>query len=224
MIGAPQSPLTAVQDFRNKSLAPMLRGTPGAVSDPTGRMRIAGPGLPTTMGGGGAYGDRLADTAAASSAGNARLMATVSRRQQAEYARQGRGTTGAVTQAISAAGAGGGLGGAYGLQKNAATALARLQAAYRAKWGMDLPVISGGRSRAEQARLYALYKAGRGNLAAPPGTSTHESGRAVDFGGAAHGFTPQQRWLAQVAEQYNFKWTGKNFKQIEPWHFDYIGS
>jgi hypothetical protein len=40
-------------------------------------------------------------------------------------------------------------------------------------------VTSGFRSRAEQARLYARYLAG-GPLAAKPGTSSHETGQAVD--------------------------------------------
>ena len=220
------SPQTAVQDFRNKSLAPMLRGTPGGVTDVTGNMRVAGPGLPVTVGGGGGYADRMADTAVASANANSRLMSTIAQRQRAVYDRQGRGTMGGATQAMTAAGMGqaGGMGGAYGLQRNAATALARLQAAYRAKWGSDLSVISGGRSHAEQQHLYDLYRSGRGNLAAKPGTSVHESGRAVDFGGAAHGFGPQQSWLAQVAAQYGFSWTGKSFKQVEPWHFEYVGS
>jgi LAS superfamily LD-carboxypeptidase LdcB len=99
-----------------------------------------------------------------------------------------------------------------------------MQGAYQQKWGQPLTVISGGRSREEQAHLYSLYKQGRGNLAAPPGTSVHESGRAVDFGGAAHGFTPQQSWLASVAGQYGFSWTGRTFSQVEPWHFEYVGA
>jgi LAS superfamily LD-carboxypeptidase LdcB len=120
--------------------------------------------------------------------------------------------------------AGGGAGGAYGLQKNAAGALAQLQGAYQARWGQPLVVNSGGRTFAEQTALYNSYLAGTGNLAAKPGTSVHESGLAVDFGGAAHGFGAQQTWLQQVAGQYGFSWTGKNFSQVEPWHFEYVGS
>lgn len=44
-----------------------------------------------------------------------------------------------------------------------------------------ITVTSGIRSRAEQQRLYDAYKAGKGNLAAKPGTSKHESGQAVDL-------------------------------------------
>src|SRR5690606_21032379 len=44
-------------------------------------------------------------------------------------------------------------------------------------------VAPGFRPRAHQERLYARYQAGRGNKAARPGTSMHEQGLAVDFGG-----------------------------------------
>lgn len=41
-------------------------------------------------------------------------------------------------------------------------------------------ITSGYRSSAQQAILYARYKAGRGALAAPPGRSMHEKGLAID--------------------------------------------
>lgn len=46
--------------------------------------------------------------------------------------------------------------------------------------GVGGRVTSGYRSTERQAQLYADYKAGRGNLAAPPGSSLHEIGQAVD--------------------------------------------
>lgn len=46
-------------------------------------------------------------------------------------------------------------------------------------------VTSGYRSTERQAQLYADYKAGRGNLAAPPGSSLHEIGQAVDVAKSA---------------------------------------
>ena len=45
------------------------------------------------------------------------------------------------------------------------------------KWNVN----SGYRSFQEQVRLYNLYKAGKGNLAAVPGTSNHGKGRAADM-------------------------------------------
>jgi hypothetical protein len=41
-------------------------------------------------------------------------------------------------------------------------------------------IVSGYRTYAEQAELYRLYLAGLGNLAALPGTSSHERGLAAD--------------------------------------------
>jgi LAS superfamily LD-carboxypeptidase LdcB len=110
--------------------------------------------------------------------------------------------------------------GAYGLEAGAGTRLQALQQAYRQQFGSDLPVLSGGRTYQEQVKLYNDYKAGRGNLAAKPGTSVHESGRAVDFGGPAHGYGKQQTWLAQNAPKFGWHWAGKNFSQVEPWHFE----
>jgi uncharacterized protein YcbK (DUF882 family) len=48
------------------------------------------------------------------------------------------------------------------------------------KLGTKVKVVSGFRSREEQQKLYDLYKAGKGNLAAAPGHSNHESGNAAD--------------------------------------------
>jgi hypothetical protein len=116
-----------------------------------------------------------------------------------------------------------GHGGAFGLTPKAGAYLEALRGAYQRNFGEALPINSGGRTYAEQARLYALYKQGRGNLAAPPGTSTHESGRAVDFGGRAHyEGTPQQSWLVANSGKYGFSWTGKSFSQREAWHFDFV--
>lgn len=115
-------------------------------------------------------------------------------------------------------------GGIHGLTPQAGAALQRLNAAYRQRFGTDLTVNSGGRSRAEQARAYANYLAGRGNLAAPPGHSVHESGRAVDFGGPIQNAgSIQHIWLQQNAHKFGWLWTGKNFSQFEPWHWEFHG-
>lgn len=61
--------------------------------------------------------------------------------------------------------------------------LARLAlAAYRSGYGKGkkLYVSSSYRSVAEQAHLYQLYLAGQGPLAAKPGASAHNHGRALD--------------------------------------------
>ncbi|MCW2920588.1 MAG: penicillin-resistant DD-carboxypeptidase [Thermoleophilia bacterium] len=57
--------------------------------------------------------------------------------------------------------------------------LQRLDAVGR-ELGAKVDIISGQRSYEEQARLYAAYQNGTGNLAAKPGTSNHEHGGAAD--------------------------------------------
>jgi hypothetical protein len=76
-------------------------------------------------------------------------------------------------------------------------------------------VTSGFRSRAAQARLYALYTAGKGNRAAPPGNSSHELGQAVDV-------TDTEAFAAAMAS------APKNARLLrlvpgEPWHFSVTG-
>jgi hypothetical protein len=190
-------------------------------------MTFAEPGIPTSGGSGLRYDERMTDTAATASNSHAKLMTTIYAQQAKKRAEQGRGMTGAGSRVLSAQGLGsaGGGGGAYGLQKNAAAAFAKMSAAYQAQWGSALQVNSGGRTYAQQAAARAAYLAGRGNLAAPAGTSVHETGRAVDLGGAIQNMnSPQHRWLQSVAGQYGFSWTGRTFSQIEPWHWEYVGS
>ncbi len=81
--------------------------------------------------------------------------------------------------------------------------------------GVTLSITSGFRSRAEQEKLYAAYQAGTGNLAAKPGTSNHESGEAIDFGGGQAAYD----WLAKNASKFGMygKIAG------EPWHYSLSG-
>lgn len=67
--------------------------------------------------------------------------------------------------------------------------------------GKPLEVISGLRTRAEQARLYQMYLDGTGNLAAPPGKSNHEHGGAADVyvDGVALANVPGAREAAERA-------------------------
>lgn len=82
------------------------------------------------------------------------------------------------------------------------------QAARRA--GLDLLVVSGFRSDAEQARLFAQHPDPR--WVAPPGHSLHRCGTELDLGpSAAYG------WLLAHASRFGFlrryPW--------EPWHFGF---
>lgn len=121
-------------------------------------------------------------------------------------------------------GGGGPLAGRYNLVAGADKALVAMNAAFQKQFGYGLKVNEGGRTRARQQQLYNLYKAGKGNLAAAPGHSLHESGRAIDFGGAIQNARSREhRWLQANAGRWGFKWTGKNFKQFEPWHWEWHG-
>ena len=82
--------------------------------------------------------------------------------------------------------------------------------------GITLHVISGFRTMAQQQHLYNLYKAGKGNLAAPPGYSNHQGGIAVDVQvGSTSSST--YKWLAANAHKYGFARTVPS----EPWHWEY---
>jgi len=84
------------------------------------------------------------------------------------------------------------------------------------KDGVTLTITSGFRSRAEQERLYAAYKNGTGNLAARPGTSTHEKGDAIDFGGGQAAYD----WLAKNASKFGMHGNVPG----EPWHYSLSGN
>jgi hypothetical protein len=85
--------------------------------------------------------------------------------------------------------------------------------------GVNLNAISGFRSMEEQQALYRAYRAGRGNLAAAPGYSNHQSGIAMDIqtnGSRSH---PAYRWLRENAGGFGFR----NTVASEPWHWEYRG-
>lgn len=80
--------------------------------------------------------------------------------------------------------------------------------------GVNLVINSGMRTRAEQEYLYNLYKAGKGNIAAKPGTSLHEQGEAIDFANTPGAWA----WLKRNAPRFGFH----NFPP-EPWHYSTTG-
>ena len=74
---------------------------------------------------------------------------------------------------------------------------------------------SAYRTYDQQAYLYDLYLSGQGAPADPPGTSSHETGLAVDVA------TPEMRWVVdQIGYQYGW---GKVHGPYEWWHVDYLG-
>lgn len=78
--------------------------------------------------------------------------------------------------------------------------------------GRDLPVSSGYRTYAEQAALYQDYLNGTGNLAAPPGHSTHGLGLSADIEVTD---PATLRWLHAHAKTYGFV----NDLPSEAWHW-----
>ena len=79
--------------------------------------------------------------------------------------------------------------------------------------GVSIIVVSGFRTMQKQRELYAAYKAGRGNLAAPPGYSNHQSGHALDLNTKAPGVNA---WLVRNAATFGFRRTVPS----ENWHYE----
>jgi LAS superfamily LD-carboxypeptidase LdcB len=107
--------------------------------------------------------------------------------------------------------------GGGGVECEAHTAAAfRAMAKAAHKAGLDLSIRSGFRSHAKQTALYKKYRSGNGNLAAPPGFSNHESGRALDL------YITKDKvysWLKDNAGHYGFYRTVPG----EAWHWEYLG-
>lgn len=240
------NPLAQVASYKNQQLAPALNGTgqvqpntvPGSALSAAYERMASGQASPTALSGIQAVSD------SASRQNDLYMQAIVKRNQMAAQATAAKQAADAAAKAkaaqakaakatlaqqgfnagIAATGNPKGLVGQYELLPGANAAYGQLNKAFKAKFGYNLPIISGGRTYAQQQALYNAYLAGRGNLAAKPGTSEHESGRAVDFGGAAHNAgTAAHIWLEQNAGRYGWKWTGKNFSQFEPWHWEWWG-
>jgi nitroreductase len=96
-----------------------------------------------------------------------------------------------------------------GMRPDVAQAFARMALA-AARAGLDLVVVSGFRSDAEQAALFAAHPDPR--WVAPPGQSLHRCATELDLGpDSAYG------WLAANAARFGFQ---KRY-EWEPWHFGF---
>jgi hypothetical protein len=87
------------------------------------------------------------------------------------------------------------------------------------KAGVNLKVVSGFRTMAEQQYLYNCYltkKCNNGNLAAKPGYSNHQSGHALDLNTSSSGV---YTWLTNHGGKYGFKRTVPS----EKWHWEWWG-
>ena len=90
--------------------------------------------------------------------------------------------------------------------------LAMAEAAAEA--GIDLAIRSGYRSHEQQTWLYQAYRAGWGNVAARPGHSLHQSGRALDLDVRDPDVLA---WLDRNARRFGFRRTVRS----EPWHWEF---
>jgi len=106
--------------------------------------------------------------------------------------------------------------GSFRLRPDAAQAYLAMKRA-AASEGTSISLESAWRDFAKQKKLYEAYVAGRGNLAAAPGTSTHEMGIAIDL---RNGIP----WAQKNGSRFGWINTGMSFSQKEPWHFDFNAS
>lgn len=214
------NPLAQVASYRNQNLAPSVQGRGGATA-------TTGVGLGRTaqqaMDAGRADTSGI-DAISGSATRQHNLYLQAIQKQAMQRQAQQRQSYGGGGGGYSGSGGGPAGFGKYGLVEGADRALTGLNQAFQKQFGYNLQVNRGYRSYEDQARLYRLYKQGRGNLAAAPGKSVHQSGRAVDFGGGMQNARSREhRWMQQNAHLFGFKWTGKNFKQFEPWHWEWWG-
>jgi LAS superfamily LD-carboxypeptidase LdcB len=98
------------------------------------------------------------------------------------------------------------------IEVQTARAFARMRDAAE-RDGVRLFVWSGFRDNERQTELYDRWRAGDGNLAAKPGFSNHQSGRALDLVLQVEGAF---EWLEKHARRYGFKRTVPG----EPWHWE----
>jgi LAS superfamily LD-carboxypeptidase LdcB len=104
-----------------------------------------------------------------------------------------------------------------GTQLEIHTAVAfRAMAKAASRAGFDLRIRNGFRSLVKQAELYRSYRKGTGNLAAAPGYSNHQSGRALDLYITDY---KVYEWLIKHAATFGFHRTVRS----EPWHWEYLG-
>lgn len=81
--------------------------------------------------------------------------------------------------------------------------------------GVSLSINSGFRTEEEQQHLYSCYQTkscNSGNLAAKPGYSNHQNGKALDL--------TTSDWLTQNAASYGFTRTVPS----EAWHYEFNGA
>lgn len=110
------------------------------------------------------------------------------------------------------------------LRADAAAALTRLNAEFRAEFGENVAIDLSYRSYADQVEMREWY----GSVAAPPGTSNHGLGTAFDvWEWEAYAFgSARYRWLVEHAPRFGWVapgWAREDGSNPEYWHFEYTG-
>ncbi len=127
------------------------------------------------------------------------------------------------------------------MRKEAALALEAMFQAAKAEQGYILVAISGYRSYGQQSSIFQrkVESVGKKNamlLVAPPGSSEHQLGLAMDLGckrnkSLTESFagTDEGKWVAENAHRFGFiirykeEWTEITGYSYEPWHVRYVG-
>jgi len=118
------------------------------------------------------------------------------------------------------------------LRKDAAKAWNAMNAESVRKYGVTLRPTGGMssyRTYSQQQYLWNLWRSGRGNLAAHPGTSNHGWGLAVDLAtpqmrtivdkiGAKYGFA--KRWSDAPSEWWHIKWKPGSYPAVKDANVD----
>ncbi|WP_402463684.1 M15 family metallopeptidase [Isoptericola aurantiacus] len=108
------------------------------------------------------------------------------------------------------------------VRADAAVALARLNQVFRATFGENMCVTDGYRSYSQQVAT----RAAKGSLAAPPGTSNHGWGLAVDLCPETYSGS-RYDWLRANAPAFgwdNPAWARTGGSKYEPWHWEFTAA
>lgn len=128
------------------------------------------------------------------------------------------------------------------MRKEAAQALEDMFRTAKEEKGYRLVAVSGYRSYGQQTSIFnrkvdAVGKKAAMLLVAPPGTSEHQLGLAMDLGckkntslTESFGKTEEGKWVEENCHRFGFiirykeEWTEITGYSFEPWHVRYVGA
>lgn len=127
------------------------------------------------------------------------------------------------------------------MREEAAHALENMFRAAKEEMGYNLVAVSGYRSYGQQTSIFDRKVKNVGKkaamlLVAPPGTSEHQLGLAMDLGckrntslTESFGKTEEGKWVAENCHRFGYiirykeEWTDITGYAFEPWHVRYVG-